>query len=475
MPAKPKSNLSLFRFQSVAAAVLAAVVAGCALDGVETKREVDVGFLPSAYSAGQTRPEPAGPWWRTIGNAELHTMVETALADNPSLVQARARVRKARAEAEAAGADRWPDLTASAGSVHGRQRIRNGAERTVSLEDYSLGLTSVYETDFWGKIRQEEEAALLSAEAAREDLNAAATAVAAQVAERWVRIVAQRMHRELLQSQLQANRTLLELVDLRFRNALASALDVFQQRQVVERSRARLPLVERTERLLSHELALLLGMAPTGAPAIATETIDLPDPVPGVGLPIQLLTARPDVRAALLRIRAADRRANAARADRLPGLRLTASGLFEAGEAALLLDNWLIRLVSSLTAPLLDGNRRRAAVDAAVADAEAAVAAFREVLLAAVGEVEDALAREETLRRHLDGLAGELAAAQRTLGEARSRYRNGLDDYLPVLTALLAVQGLEQDILDRRTELILARVDLHRALGGGAWAGEAVR
>ena len=474
-PLKIKPGSAPVVLRILFAVLLTATAVGCVFDRTVAEKEVDVGFLPDAFSAGEARSPTSEPWWRTFGNEEFHGLVETALAANPSLVQARARLRKARAEAEAAGADQWPDLTASAGTVHGRERIRTTSARTVSVEEYALGLTSAYDVDLWGKIRLDAEAAGLTAQAVNADLSAATTEVAAQVAERWVRIVVQRMHHELLEHQLQANETLLELVELRFRKSLVSALDVFQQRQVVARSRAQLPLAEQTERLLVHELALLLGKAPTEAPPINTRTVDLPDSAPGVGLPIQLLTARSDVRAALLRVQAADRREKAARVDRLPSLQLTASGFFEAGETALLLDNWLVKLVSDLTAPLLDGGRRRAAVDAAKAEVEETVAAFGEVLLAAVGEVEDALAREETLRRHLDGLAAELAAAQRTLGEARSRYRSGLDDYLPVLTALLSVQSLERDILDRRTELILARVDLYRALGGGRWTEEPVK
>ncbi|MBI9085957.1 MAG: efflux transporter outer membrane subunit [Desulfobacterales bacterium] len=427
--------------------------------------------LPQAFSGQKVQAVSRAKWWRTFENDELDRLILAALSANLTLEEAWARLRQVRAQAVGAGAGRFPDLTVTAGAAHSRQRADTTSPPARATDQYTLGLTSRYELDLWGRIRSEQEAAVLSAAASREDLAAAATTVVAAVTERWLGIVAQRMHRARLFEQIKTNETMLELVELRFRKSMSSALDVLQQRQVVERSLAQLPLVDRDEQLLINELALLLGQMPPHAPEIRTESVDLPATAPEAGLPIQLLTKRPDVRAAAKRLRAADRRVAAARADRLPNLRLTASGLVQAGQTAILLENWLISLAADLTAPIFDGDRRLAAVDAASAEAEQFMAVFKKTVLTAVKEVEDALVREAALRRYLAGLEAELAAAERTLDEARSRYRNGLNDYLPVLTALLSVQGLERDLIDRRTDLILARVGLYRALGG-AWTDD---
>jgi outer membrane protein TolC len=88
-------------------------------------------------------------------------------------------------------------------------------------------------------------------------------------------------------------------------------------------------------------------------------------------------------------------------------------------------------------------------------------------VLAAIKEVEDALESEIRQREHIDGLQAVKEAAQKGLAEAIGRYRNGLSDYLPVLTQLLAVQDLERNLINQQTALVLFRVGLHRALGGG--------
>ncbi|MEJ2158694.1 MAG: TolC family protein [Desulfobacteraceae bacterium] len=158
--------------------------------------------------------------------------------------------------------------------------------------------------------------------------------------------------------------------------------------------------------------------------------------------------------------------AAAARADRLPALRLTAGAAYQADELNLLFDNWLINLAANISAPLVDGRRRKAEVDRRMAVVEENLAAYRQTVLTAIREVEDALVGEEKLQAHLKGLSEQLSAAQNALNEARSRYRNGLSDYLPVLTQLLTVQNLERTIIQRKAELLVSRVDLYRALGG---------
>ena len=118
---------------------------------------------------------------------------------------------------------------------------------THTIDDYGIGFFSSYEVDLWGRVRSEREAALLEATATREDLNTAAWTLTAAVTERWLRIIAQRKEIELLHNQLETNEIILELVELRYRKAMVSALDVFQQKQIVEQVRAQIPLAEAAE------------------------------------------------------------------------------------------------------------------------------------------------------------------------------------------------------------------------------------
>jgi NodT family efflux transporter outer membrane factor (OMF) lipoprotein len=423
--------------------------------------------LPQTYSSQITQPTSRQRWWEEFDDSELNGLIEKAFGGNLTLKESWARLKQARALAVIAGAASYPDLSVDGGTFAGRRRTAtNGQRKTESVEEYSLGLISNYELDLWGRVRSEHEAALLSASASQEDLNTAAVTLAAAVTERWVGIVSQRMQRRLLEQQLESNLTVLELLELRFRNSLASALDVFQQSQIVERSRAQIPLVEQAEGVLQNELALLLGKHYLTAPTVRREIFSIPADVPETGLPVQLLTDRPDVRAAALRLQSADWDVAAARADRLPSIRLTGRAGYQADKIDLLFDNWLLNLAADLTAPLFDGQRRAAEVERTQAVVAEKLAAYRQTILTAVKEVEDALINERKLREHIKGLEAQLMAAQNALDQAGLRYRKGLNDYLPVLTQLLAVQNLERDLIQRKADLLIARVSLYRALGG---------
>jgi outer membrane protein, multidrug efflux system len=430
------------------------------------ERQSPEGELPRSFSLYTAESEPEVRWWEEFNDPDLNVLVKEALSDNLTLKEIWSRLVQARALAVQAGAALYPDLTGTAGADYARQRSDDGSAKTTSTEDYSLGVVSSYELDLWGRIRAEREFALLEVTAAREDLNTAAMTLAAEVANRWVNIISQRMQKRLLERQLRTNLTLLELIELRFRMSMVSALDVYQQKQVVENVKAEVPLVEAEEQLLLHELALLLGK-PTGT-SLKISREDFPESteIPATGLPADLLSSRPDLRRAGMRLQAADWQVAAARANRLPAIRLTATAQYGKGDMDVLFDNWLLSLAGNLTAPIFDGGRRAAEVDRRQALADENLSAYRQAVLTAIKEVEDALVSEVKQREYIKALENVLVTARRALEEAGIRYRNGLTDYLPVLTQLLAVQNLERNLIRQRASLLNARISLYRSLGG---------
>lgn len=431
-------------------------------------RKSPAGALPAVYSLYQPGTERPGMWWKEFNAPELNALIAEAFSESFTLREAWARLNRAKALARQAGASLYPEVTGTSEASGSRQRFNNdfGGRTTISQETYSLGLAGSYELDLWGKIRSEQEAAILDTTATREDLNAAAMTLAAEVSERWIGIIAARMEREILKEQLKINLIYLELVELRFRKGKASALEVYQQRQIVEKVKSEIPLVELEEQLLQHSLALLMGKLPQAPLAIAQSSLPEITAVPETGLPADLLSARPDVRAAGFRLKAADWQVSAARANRLPNIYLSASTRYLSGGIDGLFNNWLYALAANLTAPLFDGNRRKSEVDRTMAVVDENLSAYRRTVYTAVKEVEDALVSEEKKRRHIVALEEEIRTARKALTEARERYIKGLNDYLPVLTQLLRVQELEVLLLNRRVELLFNRVALYRALGG---------
>jgi NodT family efflux transporter outer membrane factor (OMF) lipoprotein len=449
----------------ISLAVILVLVASCSPFKPRT-RQSPAGELPPAFSLYTAESEPAKRWWKEFNDPELNALIIEMFSDNLTLKQAWARLNQVRALAVQAGAALYPDLTGTAGASYTRQRSGNGSRKTVSDDNYFLGGVSSYELDLWGRVRSGRESALLEASAAREDVNAAAMTLTAEIARRWVNIIAQRMQKRLLEHQLQTNLTFLELIELRFHMAMVSVLDVYQQKQVVENIRAEIPLVEAREQLLRHELALLLGKPPRTFLNISREELPKPIDIPATGLPADLLSARPDLRAAGMRLWAADWQVAAARADRLPAISLTAQARYGEADTDVLFDNWLLSLAGNLTAPIFDGKRRAAEVDRSLAVVDEKVSAYRQTVLTAIKEVEDALVSESKQREHIKGLEKVTATARKALAEAGNRYRKGLTDYLPVLTQLLTVQALERELIQQQANLLGARISLYRALGG---------
>ena len=218
-------------------------------------------------------------------------------------------------------------------------------------ETYALGLFTSYEIDLWGRIRSQREAALETMAATGADFQTARMTIAAEVADRWVQLLSRRLQIQLLERQLENNLIFLDLIELRFRKAMVSALDVYQQKQVVENVRARIPLVEAQRQLLHHELAVLLGRPPRSQLKLSQTALPVIGLLPAVGLPADLLANRPDVRAAGMRLTASQWQVAAARANRLPSLQLTAGAQYGASAMDALFDTWLLNLAADLTAP----------------------------------------------------------------------------------------------------------------------------
>jgi len=406
-------------------------------------------------------------WWEDFNNPELNALVQRALCANFTIQSAWARLDQMEATALKAGANLYPQasLDASTGST----RFQDTAKET-----YSSVLAASYEIDLWGRVRSEKTAALMDAAASRCDLETAAMTVAAELTRLWIEILEQRAQKILLEQQLDANQVYLELVELRFQKAMVSAVDVFQQKQAVHRVLAQIPLAEARMRTLHNELALLVGA--TSAAQVKIREDHLPDlpPLPQTGLPLELIKNRPDIRAALMRLQAADWKMAVARADCLPALRLTARAGYENNDFSALFDNWLVNIAANLTAPLFDGHRRRAEVKRSQAIVAERLIQYQQTLLTAAMEVQNALIREFKQGQHIRSLEKQTLFTRRALELSRQRYLKGLSDYLPVLTALTSADKLEADMIRSQREMLIYRINLYRALGGG-WTDELPR
>ena len=195
-----------------------------------------------------------------------------------------------------------------------------------------------------------------------------------------------------------------------------------------------------------------------------------PLPVPYAGIPSALLENRPDITAAWLRLRAARWAEKAAWANRLPHFDLSATYVTRAAKLDGLFSTWLLDIVAGITAPVFDGGDRKAQHAHQKALADERYHAYRETVLNAVIEVENALVRNLYQDEKRAALEKQLEASRKTLEQAQISYANGKSDYINVLNSLNNTQSLEQQIVREKLVQAKARVTLYRVLGGRHWA-----
>lgn len=415
-----------------------------------------------ALSAGPAQSAaPAERWWIAFGDPGLTAEIDAALAGNFSLAAAWERLRAADALVQRTAAARSPQVDGVASA-----EVRDGEPGGHSRE-FGLGLEAAFEVDLWGRVRAMTEAEELRAAATEADYHTAAITLSAECALAWYQLAEAKQQRALIGQQLATNNQVREVLELRFAVGQSDSADVLRQRQLVEATREQAIVADARVETLEHQLAVLTGRAPQAAATYATGALPALGPAPAAGLPSQLLERRPDVRAAFLRLAAADADVAAAAKERYPRFDLRAAITTTAEDPTDLFDDWVAALIGQVIAPLVDGGARQAEVDRALALRRQRVAEYGQAVLFAFQEVEDALALEARQVERIASLRAQLSFADRTAERLRSQYLSGAADFIAVLSAQREQQALARDLLSAQLDRVAYRIALHRALAGG--------
>jgi NodT family efflux transporter outer membrane factor (OMF) lipoprotein len=411
----------------------------------------------ASYSLTSEGIQSQNRWWEALDDPVLGSLIEKALSANLTLKQIHARIEQTVAAEKQAASFMFPDLDAGASGRKDWESDRK-AENT-----YNASLSLSWEIDLWGRISSARKAAQHDIMATREELEAAALLLSAGVAETYFRIIEQNLQLLLLDQQIKAGETFLELIELRFGYGESSVVDVYQQRQQLASTRSQVPVVKSLLRTLENRLQIQLGRSPGDLTMeVAGDFPELPK-LPLTGIPVNLLQNRPDLRRIYNEMAAIDYRVAEAVADRFPKIELGGSAGFTDGFST---EDRLMTLLLQAIAPVIDWDRRSSEVRKQEAMFREELARYSESYLVAIEEVENALWQEKYQLDLLQALENQISIARSNLNETRNRYQQGLTDYLPVLTALQSLQRLERDILSGRRQLISIRILLHRSLGG---------
>lgn len=434
---------------------LALFLPACAVTIDDVKSPVE---LPAQFSNSGNQKLSAR-WWQAFHDDELNQLCEQALANNFSLKAAYNQLQQAQSVAKQAGAPLIPQLNVS---ITDNAKITE--TNTNNILSLGLGFATFYEVDLWGRIRSSQNAASLDAQASQEDVNAAAISLTAKIASTWFKLLEQRQQLDLLARQIAVNEKNVSLIKVRYQSGQAAAADVLQQQQLLELAKGNQLTVIATLKVLENQIAVLIGKSPNTVKfSPVAKFIEMPE-LPTTATPATVLQNRPDIKSAYLKIQAADQRVASAIADRFPKLSLSANFGTNSPSLQSFFNNWLATLAGNLVLPILDGGRRVAEVERNEAVSQQALNQYANTLLTAVGEVENALIQEKQQQLFVKNLTEQVKLAQESSERIRARYLFGAMDFFRVLSAELALQNLERNLLQAQQQLFDYRIALYKAL-----------
>lgn len=423
---------------------------------------------------------PVARWWEALGDPTLSAIEARALAANPDLAAAQARIRQARADLRQQKANLLPNGSATALYAHARFPGLNleqsgdngqGGNGASNIDLYNVGFDATWEVDLFGGQHRAVEAARATAQKAEADLADAQVSLTAEVAQAYVNVRDRQTRIALNQRSIAMQAQMLTLTEQRYQRGTASRLDVERLRNQLESTHADVtPLSAELEAYLD-ELATLTGDEPGALDTTlaGAHALPLPPAQVAIGDPAALLQRRPDIRAAERTLAADTARIGQAQAARFPKLSFMGIvGIGGTGASDLTkLDDFTALIAPQLSWNFLDFGRNAAKVHQAEAVRDEAQAQYRSAVLAALRDAEDSLSRFRYRRITVAALARGKAAADEAATLSRQRYAAGTTTLIDLLDTERRQINAEQDLSVAEAGLTGDFVAIQKALGLG--------
>jgi len=430
--------------------------------------------IPQNYSVTSDPSAPTGNvrWWNAFDDPVLSRLEAEGLNANLDIAIALSRLRQTREALVQARSANIPTISASAGYTRS-QTIAGPPGARSSDDNLSLAADASYQLDIFGGRARSIEAARADADASRFDYGAVALSIQAEIATSYVQVRLQQTNlanAHLTQTNQAEN---LQIAAWRNQAGLIGSLDVQQARTQLAQTNASIPQVESSLNQAISRLGVLLGREPGALkPELAASApIPVGPPRIAVGIPVDVLRQRPDVRVAERSLAAATARIGVATAQLYPALSL--GGSIGAGGSSFssLFDVISGQVFANLAQTILDGGRRQSVVAAQRAAADGAFASYRQTVLRALEDTENAIVALDSANRRQAEYATALDAGTNSAILARLQYRSGLIDFTSLLTTENALISARNSAVQARYDRAAALVQLYTALGGG-WSDQ---
>ncbi len=429
--------------------------------------EVAAQYRRSTASEGA---KPVGKWWQVFKDPKLAKLVARVEDNNPDAKAALARMEQSFANMGISKSARFPTVSGDALALQQRDSMNN---LLFPIDDteysrYRVAVNASWEVDLWGKVRGAYQRDKLSADAAQADYEAMLLSLQATMARQYFALRFVEAETSILANAILIREKALKLQQSRVRNGAGIQADASKALAELETIRAQAQGLERTRGKLEHSIAILAGEAPAELrPAGGRPPARLPT-IPA-GVPVELLTRRPDLRAAKARLDSSAKQVGVRKTEFLPTLSLTGTGGVASLDRSLLFsdgNSLLYNFGPTLDIPVFQGGLLKAGVKKAQAAWRESVENYRGVLLTAVGEVDDSLLDLQILEQQIKTQQSAVKAGEETFRAASLRYDKGLVSYIEVIDADRALLQARRVYNGLRGEQAAATVQLIQALGG---------
>jgi NodT family efflux transporter outer membrane factor (OMF) lipoprotein len=484
------------RYSLFAAGLLLTVtLSACAPVGPDFVRP-ETAAAPQWILANQdefkTEPEELIEWWRVFGDQDLNELIQLAHQNNNNLKIAGLRVLEARAALGIAVGNQYPQTQVLAGDVTATGRSESTANSTagdLNFTQYNLSASATWEMDFWGKFRRGVESADASMLASIANYDDVFVLLTAQVADTYTVIRVTEDQLDIARENLAIQQRSYDIVEVLYRNGASSELDALQALTLLLSTEATIPSLEAALRQANNALSILLGMPPGDLSKLLSRSSSVPD-IPAqmtVGIPANMLRQRPDVRRAELQAMSQNALVGLAQAELYPSFSIRGSlGLAAAGNTdttrtgdsgfgeLFRAESLTYSIGPAFSWPFLNYGRIRNNIRVQDARLQQSLIQYRETVIQAAREVEDAMAGLIGAQKEGEILVAAVTAAKRSTDISLLRYKEGFADYQRVLDAQKSLFTQQQRYATNRGNSVSSLIALYRGLGGG-WQTQAGR